>query len=93
MDAAYQCGMIQFAEKIRKQVTKDINQQLNYYQSIGDHYMTMDELISNLNLVTKNMESEFNNQQISFIQDMITCLRLQNTIEEIEKSRTDNRKP
>ena len=44
MEVAYKTGETALAEKIKKQLRKDLNQQMDYYQSLGDKYMSTDEL-------------------------------------------------
>ncbi len=78
-ELAIKCGEKELAERIKKQLLKDVNQQLSYYQALGN--MSSDQLIENLNLATRGMESEFNNKQASFIQEMLTCLKIKDQIQ------------
>lgn len=87
LQACYASGEFKLAKKISTAIIKDLKQQLTYYRSLGDA-MSEEQFLQNADAAYQGKLSAFNNKQMSFVQDILTCYQLESAILKLEKEAT-----
>ena len=83
VQACYASGELKLAKKVATAVTKDLKQQIAYYRSLGET-MSEDQFIQNADAAYQGKSNNFNNKQMSFVQDILTCYQLEGAMAKME---------
>lgn len=76
LEACYEAGDLTLAGKVAASLKKDLQQQMRYYQSLGDGGYTHEQLASNAYLLLQGHESGLSNRQAAFAQDILSSYQL-----------------
>jgi len=83
--ACYQAGDMSLAKKVKESLKRDLQQQMRYYQSLGDEIMSDDQLANNAYNALQNKPNNLSDRQSQFPQDIFTSYRMLFQIAEWEK--------
>ncbi|MCW3116969.1 MAG: hypothetical protein JWM28_1051, partial [Chitinophagaceae bacterium] len=73
-------------KKVTASIKKDLQEQLRYYQSLGDENMTTEQMVTVAYSLFQGKGGEMPARQISFINDILSSWQLLQQLEEWEKS-------
>ena len=74
------------AKKVAASIESDLQQQLSYYQSLGEENMSNEQLAMLANAVLQGKGGELTGRQASFAYDIISSWQLLQQLEGWEKS-------
>jgi hypothetical protein len=72
LEAAYQSGDVALARKVHTSLKKDLEQQLNYYRSLGEDGMNNEQMAMQAAAILNNKEGILSEKQMVFAYDIIT---------------------
>ena len=73
--ACYQCGDLKLAAKVAASLRKDLEQQLRYYNSLGES-MPNEQLAVNANMIVQGKPANINDQQANFARDIVSSYQM-----------------
>ncbi len=82
--ACYQSGDLPLAKKVGASLKKDLQQQMRYYNSLGEH-MTDEQLATNADMAKQGKATSLTERQGQFIEDILSCFQMQINIEDWDK--------
>src|SRR5450432_1402646 len=82
--ACYQSGDLPLAKKVAASLKKDLQQQMRYYNSLGEH-MTDEQLAMNAEMIRQNKSGNLSEKQGAFIDDILSCYQMQLNMEDWDK--------
>ncbi len=82
--AAYQCGDIPLAKKVAASVKKDLQQQMRYYNSLGEH-MPDEQLAMNANMAKQGKGGNLSDKQGEFVEDILSSYQMLLNLDEWDK--------
>jgi hypothetical protein len=85
--ACYLADEKELIKKVATSLKKDLKEQLNYYQSIGDGQLNNDQMVQTAYSILQGKGGDMPARQASFAYDMVSSWQLLQQIEEWEKSR------
>ncbi|MFL5747711.1 MAG: protein O-mannosyl-transferase family [Niastella sp.] len=85
LEACYLADDLPLANKVAKSLKKDLQQQMQYYHSLGDGSYTDEQMINNAWLLTQGKAGDLSNRQASFAQDILSSYQLLQQIEKWEQ--------
>lgn len=85
LEACYLSGEMTLAKKIAGALKKDLQQQLDYYRSLGDETPTEETLVNNAYMAMQGQLSNLSSRQSYFAQDILSSFQLLRQIAEWEK--------
>jgi hypothetical protein len=72
LEAAYRCGDLTLAKKVHTSLKKDLEQQLNYYRSLGEEGMNNKQMAMQAAAILNNRAGVLSEKQSPFAYDIIT---------------------
>jgi len=75
LEAAYRSGDLALAKKIHGSLKKDLEQQLNYYRSLGEDGMNNEQMAMQAAAILNNKGGVLSEKQSSFAYDIITSFQ------------------
>jgi hypothetical protein len=85
LEACYLSGEMMLAKKISDALKKDLNQQMVYYQSLGDVPYTQEQLATNAYMILRGKPADLSERQLNFVQDIVSSFQLLQQIASWEK--------
>ena len=70
LEACYLSGEMNIAKKVAAALKKDLQQQLDYYRSLGDDSYNQEQLVSNAYLLLQGKGADLSQKQLYFAQDI-----------------------
>ena len=74
LDAAYSSGELALADKVNRSLKKDLEQQMNYYRSLGEEELSNEQLAMQAAGYLNNKGSNISDKQRTFAYDMWSSL-------------------
>jgi hypothetical protein len=75
LEAAYQSGDLGLAKKVNASLKKDLEQQLNYYRSLGEDGMNNEQMAMQAAAILNNKGGILSDKQTVFAYDIITSFQ------------------
>jgi hypothetical protein len=85
LEACYLSGEMTLAKKVSAALKKDLQQQLAYYQALGDDTQNMEQMVNNAVMILQGNPGNLSSRQTAFVQDIWSSYRLLQDIAELEK--------
>jgi hypothetical protein len=85
LEACYLSGDLALANKVAASLKKDLRQQMEYYQYLGDENYNQDQLVNNAWLLLQGKGGELSNRQAAFAQDIMSGYQLLNQLDKWEQ--------
>ncbi|MBL7699857.1 MAG: DUF2723 domain-containing protein [Chitinophagaceae bacterium] len=85
LDAAYGSGEMALAAKVNKSVKKDLDQQMNYYRSLGDEPLTNEQMAIQAASHLNNKGSNLSVEQVRFAYDILSSYQLLEQLKQWEQ--------
>ncbi len=85
--ACYQCGDLKLAAKVAGSLRKDLEQQLRYYNSLGES-MPNEQLAVNANMIVQGKNANLSEQQANFARDIVSSYQMLQDMEQWAKRYT-----
>ena len=85
LQACYLAGEQSLAKKIEASVKKDLQQQLQYYNSLGELSMNDETLAANALSLLRNQGSELGDRQAQFANDILSSYQLLRQMDDWKK--------
>jgi hypothetical protein len=85
LQACYFAGEKTLAGKIDASVRKDLHQQLQYYNSLGDQEVSEESLASNALALLRNQSSDLGDKQAQFANDILSSYQFLHQMDEWKK--------
>jgi hypothetical protein len=76
LEACYEAGDLTLANKVAASMKKDLQQQMRYYQYLGDANVNQEQLVNNAYMLLQGQEAELSNRQAAFAQDILSSYQL-----------------
>jgi len=76
LEACYAANDLTLAKKVAASLKKDLQQQMQYYQYLGDENYTQEQLVNNAWLLLQGKGGELSYKQASFAQDIVSTYQL-----------------
>lgn len=76
LESCYQAGDLTLANKVAASLRKDLQQQMRYYQHLGDAHFTQDQLAATAYNMLQGQEGELSYRQSAFAQDILSSYQL-----------------
>ena len=92
LDACYGSGDDALAAKVYASITKDLQQQMEYYQSLGDG-MTDDQLAINAQQALQGKENNLSSRQQDFASDIFSTYQLLHQLPQMRQKKNTTRGP
>jgi hypothetical protein len=86
LQACYLAGDMELAAKVKASLRKDLQQQMEYYRSLGEEPQSDEELAKNAYTLMQGGGAALSNHQVSFANDILSSFQLLNQLNEWEKS-------
>ena len=85
LEACYTSGEMTLAKKVSGALKKDLQEQLNYYRSLGDDIYSEEQMVSNAYQLLNGQPADLSNRQQYFAQEIFSCFQLLRQVNEWEK--------
>ncbi len=85
LEACYLADDLPLANKVAASLKKDLQQQMRYYQNLGDATYTNEQLVNNAWLLTQGKAGDLSSRQASFAQDIVSGYQLLQQMEKWEQ--------
>ncbi len=85
LDAAYMSGEMVLAEKVNRSVKKDLEQQMNYYRSLGEEEMSNEQLAMQAAGILNNKGGNLSDKQRTFAYDILSSYQLLEQLKQWEQ--------
>ncbi|WP_205511667.1 glycosyltransferase family 117 protein [Longitalea arenae] len=85
LEACYLSGDWQLAAKVAASLKKDLQQQMQYYHSLGDRSFNQQQLVNNAWLLLQGKGAELSYRQSAFAQDIVSSYQLLQQMAEWEQ--------
>jgi hypothetical protein len=85
LEACYLANDLPLANKVAASLKKDLQQQMRYYQSLGDATYTNEQLVNNAWMLTQGKAGDLSTRQASFAQDIVSSYQLLQQMEKWEQ--------
>jgi hypothetical protein len=85
LEACYLSEDLTLAKKVAASLKKDLQQQLRYYQSLGDDNSNQEQMVNNAWLLTQGKAGDLSSRQAAFAQDILSSYQLLNQLEKWEQ--------
>lgn len=82
LEACYQADDLPLANKVARSLKKDLQQQMQYYQYLGDGSYNEEQMVNNAWLLTQGKPGELSVRQTAFAQDILSSYQL---LQQLEK--------
>jgi len=76
LDAAYSSGELALAAKVNRSLKKDLEQQMNYYRSLGEEELSNEQLAMQAAGYLNNKGSNISDKQRTFAYDILSSYQL-----------------
>jgi hypothetical protein len=76
LDAAYSSGELALADKVNRSLKKDLEQQMNYYRSLGEEELSNEQLAMQAAGYLNNKGSNISDKQRTFAYDILSSYQL-----------------
>jgi hypothetical protein len=84
LQACYLSGEKTLAKKVSDALKKDLQQQMEYYLSLGEEGSTEEEMVNNAFQLWQNKPGYLSERQLFFVQDILSSYQLLHQIREME---------
>jgi len=95
LQACYEAGDLNLARKISASLRKDLQEQLVYYNALGETHLTNEQLANEASILLQNKGNNLSDKQIPFASDILSSYQVLRQLDEWEKQfqsvKTDNR--
>ncbi len=85
LEACYLSGDMPLANKVAASMKKDLQQQMVYYQNLGDAGYNQEQLVNNAYMLLQGQESELSYRQSAFAQDILSSYQLLQQLQKWEQ--------
>jgi hypothetical protein len=85
LDAAYMSGEMTLAAKVNRSVKKDLEQQMNYYRSLGEEEMNNEQLAMQAAGILNNKGGNLSDKQRTFAYDILSSYQLLEQLKQWEQ--------
>lgn len=85
LQACYQAGDLSLAKKVAASLRKDLQEQLIYYNSLGDTHSTNTQLADDAYMLLQGKGGNLSDKQVPFAQDILSSYQLLKQMDEWEK--------
>ena len=82
--ACYQSGDLRLAQKVSYSLKKDLDQQLRYYNSLGES-MPNEQMAINAQMAMQGKGGNLSDRQIGFAQDIVSSFQMTMQLSDWEK--------
>jgi hypothetical protein len=76
LESCYQADDWALANKVSASIKKDLQQQMRYYQNLGDASYTQEQLVNNAYMLLQGKEGDLSYRQSAFAQDIMSSYQL-----------------
>jgi hypothetical protein len=85
LEACYMAEDWTLAKKVASSLKKDLQQQMRYYQALGDGSQTEEQMLNNAFLLTQGKAGELSYRQATFAQDILSSYQILQQMEKWEQ--------
>lgn len=85
LQSCYVAGETAIAKKVAAALKKDLQQQLDYYRSLGDVAYNTEQLVNNAAMILQGKFADLSRRQMFFVQDIYSSFWLLEQVKELEK--------
>jgi hypothetical protein len=85
LEACYLSGEMTIAKKVADALKKDLQQQLDYYRSLGDEAYNYEQLAGNAALILQGKAADLTQRQLFFVQEIYSSFWMLQQIAELQK--------
>ncbi|MCS3797694.1 DUF2723 domain-containing protein [Niastella sp. OAS944] len=76
LESCYQAEDLTLANKVAASIKKDLQQQMRYYQTLGNTSYTQEQLVNNAYMLLQGQEGDLSYRQTAFAQDILSSYQL-----------------
>jgi hypothetical protein len=76
LEACYLSGEMNLAKKVSDALKKDLQQQLDYYLSLGDENYKEEQLVNNAYMIMQGKAADLSDRQLYFAQDILSSYQI-----------------
>jgi hypothetical protein len=85
LQACYMAGDLTLASKVERSLRKDLQQQLNYYQSLGDGQVSNEQMTNDAYQLLQGKGGNLSDKQIPFASDILSSYQVLKQLDEWDK--------
>ncbi|MBS1597035.1 MAG: DUF2723 domain-containing protein [Bacteroidetes bacterium] len=85
LSACYLAGDLELAKKVSASLRKDLQQQMNYYKSLGEENMSEEQMANAAYQILQGKGSNLSDSQIPFASDIVSSFQILRQMDEWEK--------